>query len=135
MEEKPFFEKIIEDTVYDNLSGVWWVSARPTEYGFNIEYAKNYQKRVELFCLIIECLLSEGKIRIAKQGVFLDGTPIEQANRFREAFPKTEEEMKEKEGYWWYTEECPGGAVWYTHIDDNGFQTFPVGDGRFYFWT
>ncbi|EOA1953219.1 DUF596 domain-containing protein, partial [Escherichia coli] len=39
-----------------------------------------------------------------------EGSVEEQVERFRQAFPKTEEEMED--GIWFFDESCPGGAVW-----------------------
>lgn len=128
-------ERLLDDVQYDDLRGLWWVVERPTEYGFPANYTKSYQSRIDLFCTILEWLLSEGKMRLANHGIFLEGTPAQQADKFRNAFPKSEDEMNEKEAYLWFLDECPGGAVWYTDVDDNGFQTSPTGDGRFYYWT
>lgn len=54
-------------------------------------------------------LLKEGRIKLAKHGKFLEGSVDEQVERFRQAFPKTEEEMED--GIWFFDESCPG-AVW-----------------------
>ncbi|EON9239895.1 TPA: DUF596 domain-containing protein [Escherichia coli] len=59
---------------------------------------------------IFEHLLKEGRIKLAKHGKFLEGSVDEQVERFRRAFPKTEEEMED--GIWFFDESCPGGAVW-----------------------
>jgi len=127
------YQKIYENAQYDSLYTLWWMTERPDLFSFSIDYAVNYQCRIKVFCMILQRLLEEDKMRLAYGGVFLEGTPIEQANRFRGAFPKDEKDFDET--IWWLLEECPGGAVWYTDIDDQGFQTTPVGDGRFYFWT
>ena len=66
--------------------------------------------RREIFFWALKRLLNEGRIRLAKHGKFLEGSVEEQVERFRLAFPKTEEEMED--GIWFFDEDCPGGAVW-----------------------
>ncbi|MFD2571069.1 DUF596 domain-containing protein [Spirosoma soli] len=113
---------------------LWAVTAYANDYSIMGDYT-SYQNRINLFSSVLEEILRREEARIAKKGQFLSGSPEEQANQFRNAFPTTLEEMNEKDAYWWYLDECPGGLVWYTDIDDNGFETSPTGDGRFYLWT
>jgi hypothetical protein len=129
------------DSVIDHLKSqffataeLWAVTAYANDYGIMGDYT-SYQNRIDLFSGVLEEIVRRAVARIAKKGQFLSGSPEEQANQFRTAFPTTLEEMKEKDAYWWYLDECPGGLVWYTDIDDNGFETSPTGDGRFYRWT
>ena len=129
------FEKIFQHLEFKALDELWAVTLFPSEFDFPKKYSTLYMGRIELFCQVLKWLLFNMKMRLANHGIFLEGTPQEQVNIFKKSFPKTEEEMLEKEHYWWYLDECPGGAVWYTDIDDHGFQTTPVGDGRFYYWT
>ncbi|EBC0776157.1 DUF596 domain-containing protein [Salmonella enterica] len=63
-----------------------------------------------MFLWVLERLLNEGKIKLAKNGKFLDGTIDEQFECFKSVFPKTEEEIND--GIWFFDELCPGGAVW-----------------------
>lgn len=42
---------------------------------------------------VLERLLKEGKIKLAKNGKLLDGTINEQIERFKSVLPKTEEEI------------------------------------------
>jgi hypothetical protein len=113
---------------------LWAVTAYANEYGLIGDY-KPHCKRVDLFCEVVKAMLARHDIRIAKDGLFLERSPEEIADRFKLAFPQTSEEMLEKDAYWWFLDDCPGGFVWYTDIGDNGFETSPVGDGRFYLWT
>ena len=59
----------------------------------------SFADRREIFFWALTRLLKEGRIKLAKQ-----------VERFRQAFPKTEEEMED--GIWFFDESCPGGAVW-----------------------
>lgn len=113
---------------------LWATTAYANDYGIMGDYT-SYQNRIDLFSSVLEEILRREEARIAKEGQFLSGSPEEQATQFRNAFPITLEEMNEKDAYWWYLDEYPGGLVWYTDIDDNGFETSSTGDGRFYLWT
>lgn len=113
---------------------LWAVTAHANDYGIAGDYT-SYQNRINLFSSVLEEILKREEARIAKRGQFLPGSPEEQTDQFRNAFPTTFEEMKEKDAYWWYLDECPGGLVWYNDIEDSGFETSPTGDGRFYLWT
>ncbi len=127
--------RVLEDVRYDDLRGLWWAANNPTKYGISPINSETYQGRVNVFCLLLEYMLRTGEMRLANSGVFLEGTAEQLANRFKIALADKESVMEEQDSYWVFMEWCPGGAVWYTDIDDNGFQTSPVGDGRFYYWT
>lgn len=77
-----------------------------------------FSDRKKIFLWVLECLLKEGRIKLAKNGKFLEGTVEEQLERFRQALPKTEEEMED--GIWFFDESCPGGAVWV--LKDGSFE-------------
>ncbi|WP_080172155.1 DUF596 domain-containing protein [Salmonella enterica] len=88
------------------LSGLWAYSIPD-----HVDSAVfSFDERKKLFFWIFERLLKEGRIKLAKHGKFLEGSVDEQVERFRQAFPKTEEEMED--GIWFFDESCPGGAVW-----------------------
>ncbi|ROP62880.1 hypothetical protein EDF81_1392 [Enterobacter sp. BIGb0383] len=70
----------------------------------------SFTDRREIFLWALKRLLNDGRIKLAKHGKFLEGSVDEQVERFRQALPKTEEEMED--GIWFFDEVCPGGAVW-----------------------
>ncbi|EEV5606222.1 TPA: DUF596 domain-containing protein [Escherichia coli] len=70
----------------------------------------SFEERKKVFLWVLTRLLKEGRIKLVKHGKFLEGSVEEQVERFRQAFPKTEEEMED--GIWFFDESCPGGAVW-----------------------
>ncbi|PRY24135.1 hypothetical protein CLV58_14034 [Spirosoma oryzae] len=113
---------------------LWAVTAYANDYGIIGDYT-SYKNRIDLFSSVLEEILRMKEARVGSKGEFLSGSPEEQDTQFKNAFPTTLEEMNEKAAYWWYLDECPGGLVWYTDIDDNEFETSPTGDGRFYLWT
>ncbi|ECD9444738.1 DUF596 domain-containing protein [Salmonella enterica subsp. salamae] len=57
----------------------------PLDFSFN--------DRREIFFWVLERLLKEGKIKLAKNGKLFDGTINEQIERFKSVLPKTEEEI------------------------------------------
>ena len=77
----------------------------------------SFEDRKNIFLWVLTRLLKEGRIKLAKHGKFLEGTVEEQVERFRQVFPKTEEEMED--GIWFFDEVCPGGAVWV--LEDGSF--------------
>lgn len=102
-------EEYIETTAaaeLQALNGLWAYSIPDYVKSNDFEFIQ--QKT--LFFWLFERLLKEGRIKLAKHGQFLDGSVDEQIERFRLAFPKTEEEMED--GTWFFDEDCPGGAVW-----------------------
>ncbi|XQK57440.1 VENN motif pre-toxin domain-containing protein [Escherichia coli] len=66
----------------------------------------SFEERKKIFLWVLTRLLKEGRIKLAKHGKFLEGSVDEQVERFRQAFPKTEEEMED--GIWFFDESCPG---------------------------
>ncbi|MHA6892439.1 DUF596 domain-containing protein [Ralstonia pseudosolanacearum] len=59
--------------------------------------------------------LREGKLRLAKDGVFLVGSVEEQAAKFEASFPTSDAGVDlGGAGTWFFTDECPAGAVWVT---------------------
>lgn len=117
------------------LSELWAVTLYPDEFTFPYYYSLSYENRIDLFCIVLDWLLENEKMRLAKDGTFLTCPIKDQVVVFKKSFPETEKEMQEKDAYWWYLDDCPGGAVWYNSVEDEGGQTSPVGDGRYYFWT
>lgn len=88
------------------LDGLWAYSI--PDYVESNDFT--FIQRKALFFWLFERLLREGRIKLAKNGKFLEGSVDTQIERFRQAFPKTEEEMED--GIWFFDEDCPGGAVW-----------------------
>ncbi|MBW7984637.1 DUF596 domain-containing protein [Enterobacillus tribolii] len=95
------FDDLCEALEGRNLQVGWWSTET---------FVNEYDARTKYFFWLLERLLKEGRIRLAKHGKFLEGSVDEQLERFRQTFPKTEAEMED--GIWFFDEECPGGAVW-----------------------
>lgn len=69
----------------------------------------SFADRREIFFWALTRLLKEGRIKLAKHGKFLEGSVDEQVERFRQAFPKTEEEMED--GIWFLMRVVRGGCL------------------------
>ncbi|SFN68313.1 DUF596 domain-containing protein [Xenorhabdus japonica] len=105
------YKMVVEHAETQALDGLWAYiapdmlpSKRVTSGDFS------FKERKRLFFWFLEKLLTEGKLRLAKHGKFLEGTTNEQLQSFYSVFPKTEEELIEQ--FWFFDEACPGGAVW-----------------------
>ncbi|MCO6551424.1 MAG: DUF596 domain-containing protein [Gilliamella sp.] len=75
-----------------------------------------FPERKELFFYFVKRLLKEGRLKLAKNGRLLEGSIEDQIKLFYEAFPKTEDEMFDKQklmdDYWFFDDSCPAEAVW-----------------------
>ncbi|WP_145577612.1 DUF596 domain-containing protein [Yersinia mollaretii] len=98
-----------------SIGALWYVTP-PDEY-CGKEFT--FEQRKDFFFMLLHLLMQDGRIKLAKHGVFLDGTIEEQIARYKAAFPKTEQEWKARaEDVWFFDEDCPGGIVW---VHDNGY--------------
>ena len=81
----------------------------------------NFNQRKTFFFQLLQMLLDDGKIKLASHGRYLQGSTTEQISFFKKRFPKNQEEMEEDafDGFWFLTENCPGGIVW---IHENGYE-------------
>ncbi|MDC9589349.1 DUF596 domain-containing protein [Xenorhabdus sp. XENO-10] len=87
------------------LTAVWSYSEPE-----NSDSLITFDERKKIFFWILERLLREGRIKLAKHGNFLEGSVDEQIEFFRQAFPKNEEGIEDS--IWFFDESCPGEAVW-----------------------
>lgn len=68
--------------------------------------------RVTVFFSILKCLMSEGVVKLASNGVFLTGDIDEQLNRLKESWPENPSE-DDLDGFgMWFLAEAPAGIVW-----------------------
>lgn len=113
--------------VYSNIN--WHGMSSLWQDRFN-----NFEENKNLTLYLIRRLLNDKKLKLAKEGKFLEGTVDDQIKLFEMAFPE-EKEFNERGHYWWYTDESPANqAVWIIDQEISGFTT-PIGDGTFYFWS
>jgi len=101
------------------LDSVWYA----VPYVFNRRLSDvqiDFERQAELFFKIIHILMSDGRLRLAKKGEFLQGTIEQQITLFRSRFPSSEESQAGIGGMlvWFFVEDCPAGAVWIRQLDD-----------------
>ncbi|MHA6844518.1 DUF596 domain-containing protein [Ralstonia syzygii] len=105
---------ICDDLVHP-LHFLWF--AIGSEYGVSASQddPESFQKRRKDFLDLLGRLLREGKLRLAKNDVFLAGSVEEQAAKFEASFPESDAGIDlGGAGTWFFTDACPGGAVWVT---------------------
>ncbi|AXI83686.1 DUF596 domain-containing protein [Xylella taiwanensis] len=87
----------------------------------------SFGERKNDFLFLLRKLLDDGDLILAKKDEFVRGTKEELVDLFRKAFPASDEEVDlGGGGLWFFTDECPGEAVWILKGEN----------GKFYFeWT
>lgn len=78
--------------------------------------SQNFLLKKEIFFFIVQTLLHDGRLRLAKNGIFLTGSIEEQLALFEKNFPTSEEAIDS--GIWFFDDECPAGAVWVYQLKD-----------------
>lgn len=74
---------------------------------------ESFAERKNDFLFLLGKLLDEGKLKLAKKGKFLSGTTTGLVEMFRKSFPDSDEAVDlGGAGIWFFTDECPAGAVW-----------------------
>ena len=102
-----FVEEVLELSFGYGIDAIW----------YNIETRRpnfSYSEKIEEFCYILKYAMERRVLKIADEGVFLEGTPQEISERFKSSFPASEEKMSDvlfsldsDDNFW-----MPGGAVW-----------------------
>ncbi|MDO9437080.1 DUF596 domain-containing protein [Hydrogenophaga sp.] len=93
-----------------SLSSIWLATAR---------VGQAFSKRTEAFLWIFERLLRQGRIKLHRNGVFLESSVKEQVDAFRSAWPRSVADSGYEDFYWWFFDpECPAGVAW-RHDDGN----------------
>ncbi|MDO9436648.1 DUF596 domain-containing protein [Hydrogenophaga sp.] len=76
----------------------------------------SFMERRDAFCWAVERLLQEGRIRLHKDGKFLETSIDEQVERFRSAWPSSEKpypQHLDADFYlWFFDPACPAGVAW-----------------------
>lgn len=118
------FEEISANAETQALNGIW----------SQLEYdTRDFPERRDLFLWILERLLREGRLKLAKHGRFLEGSVEEQVEAFRKAWPESELDADKRSllpddphigsgvgmGLWFFMDDCPGEAVW--RLPDGSF--------------
>ena len=111
------YEIIVDGATGQALDGVWAffeVSGCLFETDDVLLEIWGFEKCRDAFLEVLGRLLAEGRIKLAKSGVFLAGSCEEQMALFKGEFPKSLEETSSIGGVgtWFFTDACPAGAVW-----------------------
>ena len=118
------YETILDGASAQALGGVWAffeVSGCLFETDDVLLEIWGFEKCRDAFLEVLGRLLTEGRIKLAKSGVFLSGSLEEQMALFKERFPKSLEETSSIGGVgtWFFTDACPAGAVWILKTEDD----------------
>lgn len=117
MMDQERFEEIVGNAETQSLNGIWSQLSYDTD---------DFQRRTELFLWILEGLMSNGRIKLHRKGVFLSGSVEEQLQKIRKAFPLSEgdadrictnpsHEVPYKNfgmNVWWFLDACPASVAW-----------------------
>ncbi len=115
------FPQVVEGNLFD-----FWLATQYDENGKDIQEFIKFSDRREVFFFILEHLLRDGRIKLYKNGIFLETSIEDQIKLFRQAFPKNETDADRictlpgkkapYEGFgmnvWWYLDKCPVGVAW-----------------------
>lgn len=105
MTEERFLE-IAWNAETQSLRGIW------SQLGYDLP---EFSERKELFLHVLDRLLREERIKLHKNGVFLQGKIEDQVARFRRAFPQTAAASGYEDfGWWFFDDDCPAGVAWRT---------------------
>lgn len=101
------YEEIMLGAQGCHLTAIW--------YEFAGEHDSLEDEREE-FLSVLERALTENRMALKKDGQWLTGTPVEQVERFRLAFPRTRQPFADQPdmdvGHWFYSIYCPGEVYW-----------------------
>lgn len=103
----------IEGDLIHPLNFLW--SAVCAEYGLQVaeEDPTTFSDRVDDFLSLIRRFMDREHLKLAKNGNLLTGSHAEQISVLRGKFPSTDDSIDMGgAGAWFFTEECPAGAVW-----------------------
>lgn len=106
------YKSILKSTFGLSLGAIW---QHMTVELFNT--STSYACRVDMFFSLMEKMMLEGNVKLAHDGLYLDGAIQHQLGILRDAWPKDPgEDDLDGFGFWFITE-APAGVVW---IDSGG---------------
>ena len=107
-------------------NGLWWhiecaIYTDESDMAHDLEDEANFEMKKKLFFDVITLMLMDGRMRLAKNGKFLQGTIEEQVQLWKSAFPLSEESQSDIGGIgtWFFMDECPAGVVLVYTLEDN----------------
>jgi hypothetical protein len=79
----------------------------------DFEEEANFYLKKKFFFDVVTLMLIDGRMRLAKNGQFLQGEIEEQVKLWSDAFPPSEESQADIGGIgtWFFMDECPAGVV------------------------
>ena len=104
------FPKIAEGNLVD-----FWLATHYDASGADVESSIAFDQRREAFLWILERLLKEGRIKLHKNGVFLESSIEDQIETFRHAWPNSDKPYPnhpDADFYlWFFDSKCPAGIA------------------------
>ncbi len=100
----------IKDVIYYSdgqaITGLW----------HRLDIFTDFFERRDVFLWVLENLLREGRIKLQKNGIFLDSPIRDQIEAFRKIWPKTDKPYPnhpDADFYlWFFDPKCPAGIAW-----------------------
>jgi len=74
---------------------------------------RTYQEQTDIFLLLPDSLLRKGQIRLALDGVYLEGNVAQQLQVLRQSWPSSKGDLEADMGLWFLVS-APAGIVWIT---------------------
>ena len=102
----------IDNTVMDEI--IYYSDGQAIDgLWHRLDMFTEFSERKNNFLWTLERLLKEGRVKLHKNGVFLE-SPIEaQIEVFRRAWPTSIKNSGYEDFYWWFFDpECPAGIAW-----------------------
>jgi len=113
------FDGILDGSVGMSLTGLWVNTEYVPDWIVPVVY-QGFAGHVQLFFYCLRRMLLERRLLLQKNGIILSGSVDDQINLFKAVFPASEDDVNlGGGGVWFYSEECPGEAVW-VMIDGDG---------------
>jgi hypothetical protein len=107
------FEKIEGDKL---VYGIDYADGKPIAslwYPSKRIFGNDFTKSRDAFLWILGRLVSEGRVRLHKNGVFFKSSVEGQIEFFRNSWPESEAASGYDDFYWWFFDpECPAGIAW-----------------------
>ncbi|MDO9436646.1 DUF596 domain-containing protein [Hydrogenophaga sp.] len=113
---KELFDEVLDDGV--QLHGVDYFVGQPLSsmWHATARVGHEFEKRRDAFLWILERLLLEGRLKLHKDGSFLETSIAEQIESFRHVWPSNEKPYPTHPDadfhLWFFDPTCPAGVAW-----------------------
>lgn len=115
MSERSVFDAVLRDSAGYSMGNLWQaltVELSGEDLGF--------EDRADIFIRFLRELMQSGRLKLATNGIFLNGTVDEQLEVLRDAWPSSSVEDEDEMDFW-FLAEAPAGVVW---IAEDGTETW-----------